>query len=390
MSQETCRRPHMSSRAEGRGREFMALCVVAGSWTRAQIAPLKIMGNTVSQTQVSIASLDAPRHTTNTDFDFAIKSLRFDEHYRPADNTRLTTNFANLARGENRQENLRNALRMIDNRFNALAHWDNPKGDRYAVELDIISVEMNLGSAGNNDAFPLIEILKTSVVDRKTGERTEGIVGNNFSSYVRDYDFSVLLLAYNKDRPSFSTPDDYGVLHGKLFKSFLNSSAYKAHFSKPPVICLSVSHTRTYQRTDNHHPVLGVEYRQDEYSLTDQYFGQMGLKVRYFMPANSVAPLAFYFSGDLLSDYTNLELISTISTMDTFQKIYRPEIYNANSVAGAVYQPSLKHQDYSLTQVVYDREERSRLAIEQGRFAEVHFIKPYKAILDQWSANYAA
>jgi hypothetical protein len=39
---------------------------------------------------------------------------------------------------------------------------------------------------------------------------------------------------------------------------------------------------------------------------------KMGLKVRYFMPPNSVAPLAFYFSGDLLSDYTNLELISTL------------------------------------------------------------------------------
>lgn len=115
----------------------------------------------------------------------------------------------------------------------------------------------------------------------------------------------------------------------------------------------------------------------------------MGLKVRYFMPPHSVAPLAFYFTGDLLSDYTNLELISTISTMETFQKIYRPEIYNANSVAGKSYQPSLKHQDYSLTRIVYDREERSRLAIEQGKFVEEQFIKPYQAILEQWSANYA-
>jgi hypothetical protein len=115
----------------------------------------------------------------------------------------------------------------------------------------------------------------------------------------------------------------------------------------------------------------------------------MGLRARYFMPPNSVAPFAFYFMGDLLGDYTNLELISTISTMETFQKIYRPEIYNANSVAGAHYQPSLKHQDYSLTRIVYDREERSRLAVEQGNFTEERFIKPYKTILEQWSANYA-
>jgi len=326
--------------------------------------------------------------TMSKDFTFAIKSICFDEDYRPSDNTRITTNFANLARGTNRQENLRNTLRMIDNRFNALAHWDNPKGDRYTVNLEIISVEMSIDGASNSNALPLIEILKTTVVDRKTDERIEGIVGNNFSSYVRDYDFSVLLLEHTKNQPVFSPPENFGDLHGKLFKSFVNSSTYKEHFKKPPVICLSVSSSKTYHRTENKHPVLGVEYQQDEYSLTDEYFNKMGMKVRYFMPANSAAPLAFYFSGDLLSDYTNLELISTISTMDTFQKIYRPEIYNANSAAGKSYQPSLKHQDYSLTRIVYDREERSQLAIEQGRFVEEHFIKPYQAILEQWSANY--
>ncbi|WP_019410457.1 DUF1852 domain-containing protein [Pseudomonas psychrophila] len=323
------------------------------------------------------------------DFTFTIKSICFDENYQPSDNTRTTTNFANLARGESRQENLRNTLTMIDNRFNALAHWDNPEGDRYAVELNIISVEMDVAVENSGDAIPLIEILKATIVDRKTNERIDGVVGNNFSSYVRDYDFSVLLLGHNKGRAEFSIPDDFGDLHGKLFKCFVNSSAYKEHFNKPPVICLSVSSAKVYQRTENLHPVLGVEYQQDEYSLTDDYFEKMGLKVRYFMPPNSVAPLAFYFAGDLLGDYTNLELISTISTMDTFQKIYRPEIYNANSAAGKFYKPSLKHQDYSLTRIVYDREERSQLAIEQGRFVEEHFIKPYQTTLEQWSASYA-
>lgn len=135
--------------------------------------------------------------------------------------------------------------------------------------------------------------------------------------------------------------------------------------------------------------MLGVEYQPDESSLTESYFRKMGLQVRFFMPPNSVAPLAFFFFGDLLNDYTNLELISTISTMETFQKIYRPEIYNANSAAGACYRPNLKNQDHSVTQIVYDREERSRLAVEQGRFAEEHFIKPYQAVLEQWSAEYA-
>lgn len=323
----------------------------------------------------------------SNDFTFAIKRIRFDENYQPADNTRITTNFANLARGSRRRENLRNALRMIDNRFNAMAHWDNPNGDRYSLELEIISVDMDVEA--NGQAFPSIEILKTNIIDHKTDQRIEGIVGNNFSSYVRDYDFSVLLLDHNKGKPQFSIPDDFGDLHGKLFQSFVRSATYKENFTKPPVICLSVSDNKVYQRTENQHPVLGVEYHANESSLTEQYFQKMGLQVRYFMPPNSVAPLAFYFLGDLLSDYTNLELISTISTMETFQKIYRPEIYNANAKAGTCYQPDLKNLDHSLTQIVYDREERSRLAIEQGRFTEEQFIKPYQAVLEQWSENYA-
>ncbi|MDV3251421.1 DUF1852 domain-containing protein [Devosia sp. BK] len=324
------------------------------------------------------------------DLTFAIKTVAFNEDYQPAENTRVTTNFANLARGERRQENLRNALRMIDNRFNALAYWDNPKADRYTVELDIVTVELTIGAEGKSASFPLIEILKSTILDKRTNERVDGIVGNNFSSYVRDYDFSVVLPEHNKGQAKFNIPESFGDLHGKLFKAFLNSDIYRANFGKPPVICISASSSKVYHRTENQHPVMGVEYRQDEFSSTDQYFAKMGLKVRYFMPPDSVAPLAFYHVGDLLGDYTNLELISTISTMETFQKIYRPEIYNANSAAGALYQPDLKHQDYSVTRVIYDRDERSRLAVEQGKFAEEHFIKPYKSVLDQWCASYAS
>ena len=322
----------------------------------------------------------------NKHFTFTINSICLDENYHPSDKTRITTNFANLARGSHRQANLRNALKMIDNSFNALAHWDNPKGDRYSVELEIISV--NLDIDGSGQTFPSIEVLKTNIVDHKTNKRIEGIVGNNFSSYVRDYDFSVLLAEHNKGQVKFSIPDDFGSLHGKLFQSFVNSDAYTQNFNKPPVICLSVSDNKTYHRIENQHPVLGVEYQPNESSLTEQYFKKMGLQVRYFMPPNSVAPLAFYFFGDLLNDYTHLELISTISTMGTFQKIYRPEIYNANAVAGKCYQPNLKNLDHSLTQIVYDRAERSQLANEQGKFAAEHFIKPYQTFFEQWPANY--
>ena len=323
----------------------------------------------------------------NNQFSCSIKRIRFDENYHPADSTRLTTNFANLARGEQREENLKKTLRMINNRFNALAHSDNPTADRYSVDVDIISANMDIKGDGNE--FPIIEMLKTTIIDHKENRRIDGMIGNSFSSYVRDYDFSVVLLEHFKNHPNTPPPKDFGDLHGKLFQYLLNSEAYQTNFDKQPVVCLSVSTSKTYHRTANQHPVLGIEYRQDEYSLTDDYFRKMGLTVRYFMPADSAAPLAFYFAGDLLSDYTDLELISAIATMETFQKIYRPEIYNANSTAAQVYQPSLEYQDYSLTQIVYDREERSQMAVTQGKFTEEQFIKPYQAILEQWAASYS-
>lgn len=320
----------------------------------------------------------------STAFQCSIKSIRFDEHYEPANNTRLTTNFANLARGESRQENLRRTIAMINTRFNSLATVDNPKADRYSLEIDIISAEIDI--KGNGQTFPFIEMLKSTIIDHQTGEHIEGMIGNSFSSYVRDYDFSVVLPAlgckFNEK------PENFGDLHGKLYKHLVNSEVFKAKFKKQPVICLSISTTKTYYRTTNVDPVLGVEYTNDDYSRTDDYFAKMGLSVRYFKPENANAPLAFYFAGDLLRDYTDFELISAISTMESFQKIYRPEIYNTNSPAGEVYQPSLSYGDFSLTRIVYDRVERSELAVKQGKWTEVNFIKPYQEILDQWAANF--
>ncbi len=336
-----------------------------------------------------------------TNLGFSLDSTRFDEDYRPLANSRITTNFANLARGEKRQENLRKAFRMIDDRFDDLAARIGVDGTRYGLELDIVSVSLDFQDADGrsiHDAVPLIEVLQTTIVDRASGERLPGIVGNNFSSYVRDYDFSIRLPQHVASAGADAgtagaapaLPADFGDLHGNLFKAFVRSDAFAERFAKPPVICLSVSSSKTYHRTDTEHPVLGVEYRQSAYSSTDAYFAKMGLGVRFFMPPGSRAPLAFYFDGDLTGDYSDLELIATISTMETFQKIYRPEIDSATDAAGQEYWPSLTNPGFEPTGIVYDREERSRLAVEQGRFAEEHFIEPHKDALEEWSAGFAA
>ncbi|ARJ04019.1 hypothetical protein GCM10010988_27120 [Cnuibacter physcomitrellae] len=321
---------------------------------------------------------------------FSLDFTRFDEDYRPLDGSRITTNFANLARGEKRRENLRTTFTMIDERVNELAPGSGEDRDRYTLELDIVSASLDVDGSGRHDPVPLIEVLLTTIVDRRSGERVEGIVGNNFSSYVRDYDFSVVLPAHAEASPDSGPPDDFGVLHGNLFMAFLESDAYTRRFAKPPVICLSVSSSRTYDRTETTHPVLGVEYRQSGYSLTDEYFARMGLQVRFFLPPGGKAPLAFYHLGDLTGDYSDLELAATIGTMETFQRIYRPEIYNADHPAGQSYRPSLTNPDFSRTPIVYDREERSRLAVEQGRFAQEHFITPHAKTLEDWSADFTA
>lgn len=335
-----------------------------------------------------IAQPEAVRHhiTMTNDCAFSISTTRFDEQYSPSVSSRATTNFANLARGENRQQNLRNAMMMINNRTNELAHWDNPTRDRYRVELDIVSVDLHIAAAGDAGAFPLIEVLDVQIVDTQTGECAAQMSGNNFSSYIRDYDFSVLLPKHVAQATGTPTPERYGELHGKLFTKFLDSVEYRARYPQDPVICLSVSTSRTYRRLANEHPVLGVEYQQDDYSLTDQYFAQMGLSVRYFMPPGAAAPLAFYHRGDLLNDYAPLALAGTIGTMESFQKIYRPEIYNANTAAPEVFRPSLEHPDYSLTQVEYDRVERSQLATKQGKYTETHLMEPYGSVLEDWVA----
>jgi hypothetical protein len=63
--------------------------------------------------------IENTQNTIKNDFAFTLESTCLDENYHPSSQTRLTTNFANLARGANRQQNLRNALNMINNRFNA-------------------------------------------------------------------------------------------------------------------------------------------------------------------------------------------------------------------------------------------------------------------------------
>jgi hypothetical protein len=75
--------------------------------------------------------------------------------------------------------------------------------------------------------------------------------------------------------------------------------------------------------------------------------------------------------------------------METFQKIYRPEIYNANSAAPPCTVRRLGAQDFSRTQIDYDREERSRRR-HPGALHQEHFIEPHRDVLESWLAQNTA
>ena len=162
------------------------------------------------------------------DLTFSIHTTPFDEDYTPAASTRATTNFANLARGADRRENLRAALAMIDGRLNDLAPWDNPERDRYTARIEIVSIDVHFTADDGADVdFPLMEMLDVRVVERATGAVLGRSVGNNFSSYVRDHDFSVVLPAHAATSPGTEEPDGFGDLHGRLFRHLLDSQAYR-------------------------------------------------------------------------------------------------------------------------------------------------------------------
>ena len=59
---------------------------------------------------------------------------------------------------------------------------------------------------------------------------------------------------------------------------------------------------------------------------------------------------------------------------------------------GGQQEPNDGHQPDPVAQVRDEeagREERGQLAVEQGKFTERHFIKPYRHVLEQWSADYS-
>jgi hypothetical protein len=285
--------------------------------------------------------------------------------YVPSSRSRLTTNFANLARGKDRKRNLQGLFNMIDNRINSLLPKDNDEANRYQVHLEIITVLLSF-SDNNKQSFPITEMLKIEVEDRRQKKIIAQISGGSLSSYIRDYDFTVIFPKINNGSATLQEIEDFGLLHGILYQLQFNSIYPYGVLDDFPSIAISVSSNKTYLSLKSTSQILGEEFKeQGDLSVTSEYFKLMGLSARYFLPTDGRAPLAIYHKPDTLKSYDCYQLAALIAVMETFQKIYRPEIYNANSRACSIFKPSLSHDDFSNSKIQYDRIERESLSKKQ-------------------------
>ena len=307
---------------------------------------------------------------------FEVTKRPFNVDYVPAQHSRQTTNFVNLARDETtRQQNLSILFDEIGSRYKKFNGPDASCEDFLHLEIVTVSTRFE---GSTSSPFPIAEFLQAIFENRHTGERRSGPTGFNFSSYIRDYDFNILLprLLESGLEDSMNT---FGTLHGILYQMMFSDFWVKGIIDTPCIFVLSVSANKTYQAQQVTHPVLGRQFQVlGPPSLTDRYFAKMGLEVSYFQPARAQAPLAFYHRHDDLLRRQGSDLAALIAVMETFQRIYRPEIYASRIPAGEVFTPSLNNDNFVPSRIHYDRVERDqKLARQQANLVWNDFLQPH-------------
>lgn len=313
---------------------------------------------------------------------FAVTSVPYDVDYTPGVGTRATTNFANLARDPaTRHSNLQTFLDLVNADLNRLLNDDSHPG-RFEIALEVVSITGRI--AGRPDAadMPLTEVMKARVVDRHSGEVLDGPLGLNFSSYLRDYDFRVLLPELLARGAPQDEMDDFGALHGLITRLQFGENGV---IPEDLTVAISISQSCDYVATAITHPILGRQYEAASESLTDRYFRHMGLVPQFFRPAGLPAPMAFYSDGRL-TDRSDAFLAALIAVMANFQRIYRPEIYLRRAafsdIPGQWSRGSLSDPDHDLPPIGYDRQEREFLADQQASELAALLMAPDNDVVD--------
>ncbi len=322
---------------------------------------------------------------------FTVEKTAYNADYVPSPLTRATTNYANLARdAATRRTNIDALIHMVNNDLNQILGGSQSL-TTFEIRLNILSIMARLDAVKESERFPITEVLQAKVLDTSTGRLINGPTGLNYSSYIRDYDFKILLPQLIKKNVNIIEDDDFGSFHGYLSK---------LHFGKNGVvpesltIALSIAKNLYYVATDFVHPVLGREYTCAAESITDRYFSHMGLKPRFFKPTNYPAPMAFYSDPeDNLIDKDTAFLAALISVMGNFQRIYRPEIYLSRStfsdIPGVANSASLENKNFIEPKISYDRSERETLSDAQAKAIEDRFFRKYPSILEKFYQNAA-
>ncbi len=303
----------------------------------------------------------------------------FDKNYSPKPNSRNTTNLVNLAKDPaKRESNINLFFSIINRKINRYLGEDNANNERYKIKIEILTTWAKFHQS-NFELFPISEMLHANLLDTKTNTIINGPYGFNLSSYIRDYDFNVILPKILKDKMTKDI-ETFGDLHGILYQLQFRDLSNLGVLDFSAITAISVSSNKTYYRSGKVHPVLGIEYYEiGEPSSTSLYFKKMGLDVTYYMSEGMVAPLAYYHRKNDLETRDKLDLVLLISVMDTIQKIYRPEIYAAKEAAGIIFNPSLNNTQFSRPQIYYDRHERDQiLTAQQSLFVQTNFLKPYQ------------
>ena len=316
--------------------------------------------------------------------------------YVPGAHTRLTTNFGNLAKDPlGRGERIAATLATMDRRFHELMGASHDP-ERYRLALDIVTIGIRFtdgvtDGVTDSEWFPMTETLRCRIHDRRQDRWLAGPTGGNYSSYVRDHDFNVVL---PRIRAGTATPEEiasFGQLHGLLFRLQFQRHHPAGVLHEPLIIAISASSGRSYRRSRIVHPVLGQAYLPERgESPTSRYFAQMGLQVSYFMPPGTRAPLAFYHEPGDLTARDQPYLAALVAIMDTFERIYRPEIYCARTPAAERFCPDLANTDYDAPPAIYDRVERdATLGPQQAALVRDAFLQPNAAALRQLMTDHA-
>ncbi len=119
----------------------------------------------------------------------------------------------------------------------------------------------------------MTEVMRAYVKDCRDGSIQRGPTGMNFSSYLRDYDFRIVLPPLLERHTPLQEMENFGLLHGLLSRLQFGPQGL---IPDPLAVAISISQNCDYVATENVHVLLGRKYTSSRASLTDHYFAQMG------------------------------------------------------------------------------------------------------------------